>query len=190
MAGRNDPPLTFKRWSEAQALEHRRLLGLSPSAPLPGRVLARHLGVTIIGPADIPGISKEMLQHLLVEDASSWSACTVFWQDVPTIILNGSHQPPRQESNIMHELAHIICGHSVEKIALLGNCPLRDYDKAKESEATWLGACLQLPRSALVWALARRMSTPQMSEHFVASDQLLQFRKNVTGLAPQFRSLG
>ena len=52
----------------------------------------------------------------------------------------------------MHEMAHLICKHKPAELVPVGGFPfsLREYDAVQEEEANWLGACLQLPRPALL----------------------------------------
>ena len=51
----------------------------------------------------------------------------------------------RIQSDIMHELAHVLLGHKMEEINPSLGFPLRKYDQSQEDEAEWLGGCLQLP---------------------------------------------
>ncbi len=84
----------------------------------------------------------------------------------------------------MHELSHVLCNHEPGNIIPRGVLPFatRTYDAAQEEEATWLGACLKLPREALIWAVRRGMSDRQIADHFLASTDLVRFRRGVTGV--------
>mgnify|MGYP000565998758 CR=1 FL=1 len=73
-----------------------------------------------------------------------------------TIVIHKHLQTPsRQQSIIMHELAHIICEHKAgedcEKAFL--RLFMRGYVKQQEEEAKTLGANLQITRDGLLWAL-------------------------------------
>lgn len=133
-----------------------------------------------------------MLKHLLAEGSNNWSAVTIpigrnkYW-----IIHNNTHTHSRQQSNLMHELAHIICGHKVDdaKLNLGLSGFLRDYNEEQENEAEWLGACLQLPRPALLWALKKGMSQNDIADYFNASIEMTRFRINITGVKSQLRYL-
>ena len=61
----------------------------------------------------------------------------------------------------------------------------RSYDENHEEEAKWLGACLQITRRGLLWAIGRRMTIEQMGEYFCASEALIRYRRNVTGVDVQ-----
>lgn len=181
----------FKTWAERQALEQRRILGLPPIAPLAGERLAAHHGIEIRSPRDIPGLSPDQIGWLLRDGPSDWSAITLQTRLGRLILLNTAHSAPRQQSDLMHELAHVLCGHEpTTRIALAGSSfVLRSYDAELEQEAAWFGGCLQLPRSALCWALQRRMTVSQISEHFLASTDLIRFRHNMTGVGRQYGQL-
>lgn len=177
----------FKKWAEEQAIYQRQLLGLSPVASLPAIQLAEHLQVTVIRPDQIPGVSPAVLHQLLYVDSISWSAITILLNGHALIIPNTTHSARRRESDLMHEIAHILCNHEPARLMQLSGFPfpLRTYNKRQEDEATWLGACLQIPRTALLWAIRHGMNEAQLAEYFGASQDLVQYRRNVTGIDVQ-----
>lgn len=177
----------FKTWAENLALEKRRILSLSDVAVLPARVLGDHLETTIISPDEIPGITENILHRLQYADPESWSATTFEHNGCIIIIYNKTHSPHRQESDLMHELAHILCKHQPTQL-LKSNIfpfPLRSFDANQEDEATWLGGCLQIPRTALMWAIRQGMNNSMMVEHFGASLDQVRFRRQITGVDRQ-----
>jgi Zn-dependent peptidase ImmA (M78 family) len=175
----------FKTWSEEQATAFRLALNLRPDAPLPAQRLAEHLGVRLITPSEVPGITEDLLDALLTNDASGWSAVTVQVDDLAIVVYNISHSLARRESDLMHELAHIICEHPAMKIVQLAGLPVREYSEIQEEEAAWLGACLHLPRTALWGALRRGLNMPTIMARFNASEQMVRYRRNVTGVDVQ-----
>lgn len=177
----------FKTWAEKLALEQRNKLNLGDVSPLPARLLADHLGVFIVSPKDLPGLSPKILNQVLGVDPKSWSAIT-FERDGCTIIIhNTTHSPRRQESNLMHEIAHILLEHQPSQIIKDDyiNIPLRTYNSKQEEEAVWLGGCLQLPRKALLWSIRRGMNNSMIVAHFGASLDLVRYRRQVTGVDRQ-----
>lgn len=62
---------------------------------------------------------------------------------------------------------------------------LSRFDAAQEAEAAYLGGCLQIPREGLLWALRRHMSTAEIARHFGASELMVRYRRNVTGVDRQ-----
>lgn len=161
-------------------------LNRKPYEPLPASLLADHLKLEIVTPKEILGISSEALRTLVNTD--EWSALTLPCKSGKSLIIhNDSHSTYRQESNLMHELAHNICGHETSKSQQINGLGLllREYNEQQEREAEWLGGCLQLPRTALVWALNKKMTYEEISEHFKASDNMVRFRINTTGVKKQ-----
>lgn len=177
----------FKTWAEKLALEQRRILNLQDTAALPARLLGDHLDITIISPDEIPGIPASTLQHLQYADPDSWSATTFTRNGCTVIIYNKTHSRRRQESDIMHELAHVICNHKPSQLVKLDNFPfpLRSYNADDEDEASWLGGCLQVPRTALLWAIRRGMNEQMMVEYFNASSDLIRYRRQITAVDRQ-----
>lgn len=102
---------------------------------------------------------------------------------------NPTHSDARQQSNIMHELAHIICDHKVDKDKLVNSLSgfLRNYDEIQENEAEWLGACLQLPRQALLYSLKNNLSEDDIALKYCASVEMVRFRINTSGVKNQLR---
>lgn len=182
----------FKTWAEKQALDQRRALSLRPEAPLPARLLAGNYNVAIIEPAAIPGITQSILNQLLSADPDSWSAVSFVRNGCTVIIHNPVHSARRQESNLMHEMAHILCNHQPSHLLQSVQVPfaLRTFDSDQEDEAIWLGGCLQLPRPALMWAIRHGMDNTMIVEHYGASVDLVRFRRRMTGVDRQLGRRG
>jgi Zn-dependent peptidase ImmA (M78 family) len=175
----------FKTWSEEQATAFRLELDIRPDAPLPAERLADHLGIRLMTPAEVPGMTSELLDTLLTKDTSGWSAVTVQADDLTVVVYNISHSIARRESDLMHEIAHIVCKHPAMRLIKMGGMALREYSEVQEEEAAWLGACLHLPRVALCNALRRGLTVPSIMERFNASEQMVRYRRNVTGVDVQ-----
>lgn len=178
----------FKTWAEKQGLEYRAALGLRITDHLPANALAGYLKISVFTPGDFPGLQAKHLKHLLNKGKSQWSALTVPHPEGHIVIYNPTHSASRQESDLMHELAHILCGHPAPQLQHIPGFPLglREYDIDKEKEAEWLGGCLQLPRNSLSWALRRGMDHDSIADHFKASKDMVRFRVNMTGLKRQY----
>ena len=180
----------FKSKAEKTSINYRKLLGLKAVDPLLADDLAECLKIKIINPMHLHGITSEVLNPLVMKKGKSeWSAVTIKSKSSYIIIFNPSHSDFRYESDIMHELAHVICDHNPCKLE--DNTPypfpLIQYDLTQEEEAEWLGACLKLPREALVWAIRKGMDVIQCGEYFKVSNSLLNYRKNVTGIERQLK---
>ena len=177
----------FKTEAERIAVEARRLVGVLARSPLSARALAKRLEVVVVGPLDIPDFPEGLASQLLVQHAGRWSAFTFKVDDGHFIVHNPTHEPPRQESNVMHELAHIWLKHKPDTIEPAGRLPfaMRSFDENQEDQAKWLGGCLQIPREALLWFLQRRFDNVAIAAHFNASEEMVRFRRNMTGIDAQ-----
>lgn len=178
----------FKSWADKKSIEIRKSLGLEANQPLCAFDLCKHLEIPIFVPQDIKNLDTKYLNILLGEGKEHWSAATIPLQNDKAIIIhNPEHSIQRQQSNLMHELAHVLCLHKVDpeikETGLAGF--LRHHNQEQENEANWFGGCLQIPRQALLWALKQKMSEPEMSAYFVASEEMVKYRINITGVRKQ-----
>lgn len=183
-------PRGFKSKAEKIALEYRGRLNLLPHEPLCGFELAKHLNIAVHTPPSFFGDNTDIEALVGIPGKNSgWSALTMKTASSSTIIIhNHLHASYRQQSDIMHELAHIICKH--EQVSTIDgvNLPalMRSYNKQQEEEADCLGSTLQITRDGLVWAFRNKMSIEQMTEYFNASPAMVNKRINFTGIKKQF----
>jgi IrrE N-terminal-like domain len=175
----------FKAWAEKQALSYRLALKLSAHEYLGGRQLAAHLGICIWGPNDIQGLAHDARRELLLSSQSLWSAVMLPGTNPPVLVHNTAHAPARQESNLMHELAHVVCGHTPGGVVVVCGMPCRKYNDSQEEEAAWLGGCLQVPRDALLYLLSRDASESEIAKQLKCSVPIVRYRINVTGVRHQ-----
>ena len=182
----------FKSWCEKASAEFRSHLGLGLAERLDPRDLARHLGVLIWTPHDVPGLSSRSIEQLTKVDPGSWSAVTVAAGGQNLVIVNSAHAPTRQRSSLAHELAHVILNHrpattSVSDKGLL----FRDhYDVEQEEEADWLGGALLLPREGLLSVYRRSSSSEVIGQIFGVSSKLIDWRLRMTGVLVQAKRAG
>ena len=179
----------FKSWCEETALAVRKHQGLAPTAPLSPFVLARELRVEVIQPVDLKELSEDVRRRLLGQHADCWSASTLPGKRRPRIVYNPSHSAARQNSDLMHELAHIFLGHKPTMLFVDPNTDLalRTHDKAQEEEANWLAGCLLLPRDVLVHIKATGLSDESACRQYGVSSKMLIYRMNVSGVSLQHR---
>jgi len=178
----------FKKWADDKTIELRQEMGLFANSHLCAFDLCDYLKIPVWTPEEIPGITESFLKELLITGCSHWSAASIpLGNEKYLIVHNPKHSEARQQSNLMHELAHIICDHKVnqEKAKLGLSGFLRNYNEDQENEAEWLGACLQLPRPALLYALKRNMSNDEISLMYKASPEMVKYRINITGVKRQ-----
>ena len=172
----------IRSWCENEGIRWRKELKMYAYDPLPARRLAQLLKIQVISPVEIPGIDEPLLQCLLAEDAG-WSALTLpIGEGKHLIIYNPTHAATRYESNVMHELAHLLLGHQPIRFhQLSGGLFVREYRVTDEKAAEYLGGCLQIPARGLDWAFQRGMTLQEIAEHFGASLQMVRYRCNMTG---------
>jgi len=181
----------FKTWCEKYAVDCRAALGVASHAPLDMRQLAAHLDLRVWTPHDVPALSGASLNVLLRNDGetpSCWSAVTLVVGEKAVVILNSSHSPARQASDLAHELAHRILGHSTEQINVTeeGLMLLGSYAREYEEEADWLAGCLLLPREALLRIKRSSQSETDAAIEYGVSRQMLAYRMSRTGVAKQY----
>lgn len=169
--------IAFRHKSESIATEQRLLLGLRAFEPLSAYILASHLKAKIITPEHVQTLSSEHLA--LLTQSKKWSAAIIC--DNPLCIVhNHTHSLNRRESNLMHELAHVLLKHKMVDFDPKTGLPRRK--QIEEQEATYLGACLQIPRRALLWAIQQNLTSREIAAHFGTSQQMVKFRCNMTGI--------
>lgn len=176
----------FKTESERKAVLYRKELGLKPYDPLPSENLSRYLKIKIITPSDV--LSKTSNNYKILANSKEWSALTLICKSGDRVIIhNEKNSKARQESDLMHEIAHVICKHDTsERTRINGeDILLRTYNEEQEKKAEWLGGCMQLPREALLWHLRRNHSIKEIATIFSASESMVRFRINSTGVKRQ-----
>lgn len=164
----------------------RSAIGLARHAPLCAFKLAEHLEIPV----------KSIHECGFPDDGErydDWSAALVYNKlGKPVILHNKTHSLPRQQSDVMHEISHHHCGHPLTEhpLGFLVPATMLTVSPKHEQEAEWLGATLQLPRSALAWAIQKqRMTITEIAEMYVASQQMVRYRVNMTGFAKVVKQL-
>jgi Zn-dependent peptidase ImmA (M78 family) len=175
----------FKASAERLAIQYRGELKIHACAALCAFKLAEHLKVPVFKATELLTLAEEI--EWLSNDCE-WSALTMpNFEGTKIILHNPFHSDARQQSDLMHELAHIICEH--EHAATLHDKPLpvgmRNYNPEQEEEAKCLGSTLQLAKPCLFWAIKRTMTYEDIAAHFNASVEMVKYRMNITGIARQ-----
>lgn len=194
MVKKNLLPRGFKAEAERKAIFYREELGIQPHEPLCGFILANHLKVQICKPLDI--FPKNTIINDLIgtsEKDNGWSALTMTTRKGTKLIIhNNLHSPARQQSNLMHEMAHIIiCNHKYKElpIDLELLSLMREHNPQQEEEAIYLGSVLQIPREGLLWNLRQRKSFEEIANYYTASKSMVTFRVNSSGVKNQLSYL-
>lgn len=172
----------FKSQAEKKSIEFREILSLDAWQPICAFELAEYLKVPTYKATDF--VSEE--NEIKILKGKEWSAMTLFTKkDNRIIIYNPFHSDQRQQSDIMHELAHIICDHKRELNKYNFKVPfgMHEFDEVQEEEAKCLGATLQLSKACLFWSKKRNFTYEEMAIKFNSSTEMVKYRMNMTGIA-------
>lgn len=177
----------FKAKAERLSEKFRNELAISKFAPLDAFDLAKHLEIPIFSVLEL----KDDLQPTQYDRLSDPKKFSAVWMpncdNEKIIIHNNFHSKKRQQSNLMHELAHIILGHEIpdEQARLCFLLGLHYYNPVHEEEAKYLGGCLQITRPGLLWCIKNGDSESEISEYYVASTEMVSYRLRITGVLRQ-----
>ncbi len=168
---------SFKKRAEAIAVDWRYRLRLRVHDELPAERLIAEFQGEAVTPDHVPGANTEITARLL--DVDDWSAAIIRRSPL-LIVYHPAHSYARRQANLMHEMAHILLDHPMVGFDPTTGLPVRDPEC--EEEATYLGSCLQIPRLGLKWAVHQGWGIKSIAQHFGASEDLVRFRGNMTGI--------
>ena len=100
---------------------------------------------------------------------------------------NPCNDPGRTNSDIGHELAHILLDHDVREIQQIAGHTFITCNPEQEEEATWLAGCLLLPRSLLLREAYNGTSAEDIADKYQVSPHMARFRLNTSGVLLQAR---
>lgn len=173
----------FKAKAEREAARVRQELGLASHDPLDPRELASHLDISVVDAGDLVDIAE--LEELERLQAFAFSAATFLINDRKIVVVNPLRNAGRQNSDIAHELSHVMLEHDLSEIREIGEMPFRTCKPDEEEEATAFGGTLLLPRPLLLSAARRRSSIEQIATQYDVTIEMARFRYNTTGIAKQ-----
>ena len=176
----------FKAEAERLAERTRASMGLRPRDRLDIRDLASHLKVEVI-PADHL-VDRSRLEELERLQPGAFSAATFQLPQGRTVaVYNPCSDPPRTNSDIAHELAHILLDHEIREIHQLAGHTFFTCDPEQEEEANWLAGCLLLPRPLLLGEARAGTDPDALAARYQVSTQMARFRLNTSGVLLQAR---
>lgn len=197
------PPIQLPRGCQARYERHsisiRQQLGIPLTAHCPACAVAGLYGITVTGNASLidfarQGICNEFPDPKLVCERLSWAyddscsfsamlvVCNLGGIPLPMVLHNDQHPPARRESNLMHELAHFLCGHLGNALEPASEIGFRQYDRRYELEAERLGATLQVPEDGLFQLARDGRTNEEIASIYKASTQMVGFRRNILGI--------
>ena len=174
----------FKAESERLAKDIWSAMRLTPDHPMDAVELAKHLGCTVRRADALVDIGK--LRELLQIQKDAFSACTFkLPDDRYAVVYNPLVSHGRRNSDVAHEVAHIVLDHSFSRLERLGDVAFLAGDKQQEEEAAWFSGCLLLPRFALIHDLRKRRKPVTIARNRMLSKKMVDYRVRVTGVARQ-----
>ncbi len=163
----------FKAKANRISLDLRRALGLTPEAPIKLDEVVHHLKVAhkidviIVGLSCFQSGYPSAVRQLSIIDPSAFSATTLpSGSNRYVIVHNDSHDKGRQQTNIAHEIAHLLLKHPFTLPIDTNGC--RNFDRDIEDEAA-----LYIVKSGMVADDARRT--------YGVSEPVLRMRVNASG---------
>jgi Zn-dependent peptidase ImmA (M78 family) len=178
-------PRGFKSKAEADAARLRRELALRVTAKLDLSQLAAHLGCTLVSAENLVGM--ERLAELERVQAYAFSAATFRIRGRNWIVTNPLHSPGRRNSDVAHELAHLILDHELSEVREIEGVSFRTCQPEEEEQATVFGATLLLPRPLLLQAASRGLAPEDIAVENEVTVDLARYRYNTTGIRKQVR---
>ena len=173
----------FKAEAERRALEVRHEMGKPPHEGLDAVELAEHLGAEVRRADELT--TREKLEELETLQPGAFSACTFKLRGQHVIVHSPLCSPGRTQSDIAHEVAHLLLGHELKTVQSVGGLRFFTCDSQEEQEANWLAGCLLLPRPLLLAAVKRGASASDIAAEFNVSEQMASFRLRTTGVQRQ-----
>jgi Zn-dependent peptidase ImmA (M78 family) len=134
--------------------------------------------------------STEKLQTLEEIQPGAFSACTFTIGNLYIIVYNPIASPGRTQSDIAHEVSHIILKHEMKTVETIAGLTFFTCDAEEEQEANWLAGCLLLPRRLLYLAARRGLRAPEIAQQYNVSEQMAGFRLRTTGVLRQLGATG
>ncbi|WP_347404865.1 ImmA/IrrE family metallo-endopeptidase [Micromonospora sp. WMMD1102] len=130
----------------------------------------------------MPSLGPADREELLIHNPREWSAVTVTLPTGTLVVTNPTHDEARTNNSICHELSHLILKHRHGRMITFGDCVMREFDNQQEGEADWLAGSLLAPEAALKQAKFARMDHAQTARHLGASEELVRWRWNASGI--------
>ena len=172
----------FKAEAERLAARLRLDLGVQPDTRINVDKLAQHLGVLVRSATEL--VQPKDLERLEELQPGCFSAATIHLPNGGVVAITNplNHSAARRDSDLAHELAHVILKHDPSQVDRIGDLTFFECDSEQEEEANWLAGCLLLPRPLLLRAARQGLTPEQVAEQNSVSIQMARFRLNTSGV--------
>jgi Zn-dependent peptidase ImmA (M78 family) len=169
----------FKTEANEYARELRTELGLSAHAPLSSWALATYLGIPLMRLSELAAIEPAAVRYLTRSAPDVFSAATLFAGYRRLIVYNDAHHPRRQAADLAHEISHGLLGHPPSPVLDPSGC--RQFNRAHEEEANWLGPALLISEEAALHIVEQPLSLDAAVSIYAVSRDVITMRIAVTG---------
>ncbi len=174
----------FKAEAERIVDDIRRDLDLDSDDQIDPLQLAEHLRIEVRKASDLVDLAE--LRELESLHPGAFSACTLKPRpDRTVVIYSPLNSVARRNSDLAHEISHIVLAHELTRLERLGELSYFVCDALQEEEAAWLSGCLLLPRELLLSDLRRGLSAAAIAKKRHVSEAMVTYRINVTGVNRQ-----
>ena len=119
------------------------------------------------------------VRYLMRTAPEVFSAATLFSGYRRLIVYNDAHHRRRQAADLAHEISHGLLGHPPSPI--LDDAGCRQFNRAHEEEANWLGPALLISEEAALHMVTQRMPIEVAISTYGVSRDLIAMRIGVTG---------
>jgi hypothetical protein len=184
--GRGLLPPNPKRWEhEHNGLDLRHELNLPIDDRLPHEAAFELLHEVHVLPHCSLSLESTVGSHFAGTRSGKWSGMCVPCPDGPTIVIYNAHHPLRRiRATLMEEFFHLWLGHAPTHLRLYSDGEgRRDFDHDRESEAYGSGAAALVPYKPLRAMLEEGHRIGSIADHFLVSEQLVDFRIRVARLS-------
>jgi Zn-dependent peptidase ImmA (M78 family) len=185
-SGKGLLPPNPTRWEqEHNALDLRHELNLPLSERLPHDKAFELLEEVYVLPHRELNLEASVANYFTGQRANRWSGMCIEYPAGPTLVIyNDSHPPLRVRATLMEEFFHLWLEHKPSRVRILANGEgKRDFNGDIETEAYGSGAAALVPYQPLKQMLQRGDSIGYIADHFLVSEQLIQFRIQISRLA-------
>ncbi len=174
----------FKAESERIASDIWSAMRLDASDRMDAVALAKHVGCVVRSADTLVDIAK--VKELKRIQESAFFACTFELPgDRRAVVFNPLMSDTRRNSDVAHEVSHILLRHRLSRLERVGGVGFLSCDRQQEEEAGWLAGCLLLPRFVLIHDLKKRLAHATIARNRVLSEDMVDYRVRVTGVVRQ-----
>ena len=172
----------FKAEAERLAARLRTELGIPSNSRLELGDLAAHVGVDVRSADEL--IDRAALERLDELQPGCFSAATFHLPDGRVVAVTNpvGTSDARRDSDLAHELSHVLLKHEIRRVQRIGNLSFFDCDPEQEEEANWLAGCLLLPRPLLLADARLGLNAEEVAAKHGVSLAMARFRLNASGV--------